>query len=119
MQRQPALKSEARVNNMILGYQIQLRRVNGRRRDLSIGLAFKLVLAPFAILLLYAGLFGARGEMAQITVFEAAMPPQIGAAIVAIDHDLDPELVTLMVGVGISISFVTLPLWRQMLTAIA
>ena len=33
---------------------------------------------------------GARGETIQITIFEAAMAPQIGAAIVAVDHDLDP-----------------------------
>lgn len=102
-----------------VGYQIQFRQVNGRLRDLSIGLGFKLLLAPIAIGLVYAGLFGARGEMMQITIFEAAMPPQIGAAIVAIDHDLDPELVTLMVGVGIPLSFLTLPLWRQALNAIA
>ena len=47
----------------------------------------------------------------RITIFEAAMAPQIGAAIVAVDHDLDPALVTLMVGVGIPLSFLTLPLW--------
>jgi len=32
--------------------------------------------------------------------FEAAMGPMIGASIVAIDHELDPPLLTLMVGVG-------------------
>ena len=43
----------------------------------------------------------------------------IGAAIVAMEHDLDPQLVTLMVGIGIPISFLTLPLWRQALSMIA
>jgi predicted permease len=50
--------------------------------------------------------------MVQITIFEAAMPPQIGAAIVAMERDLDPQLVTLMVGIGIPLSFLTLPMWR-------
>ena len=45
-----------------------------------------------------------------MTIFEAAMAPQIGAAIVAMEHKLDPPLVTLMVGIGIPLSFLTLPL---------
>jgi predicted permease len=46
------------------------------------------------------------------------MAPQIGAAIVAVDHDLDPPLVTLMVGLGIPLSFLTLPLWWHILKSI-
>ena len=69
------------------------------------GPRFKLVAGPAIVALVFAGLFGARGENIQITIFEAAMGPQIGGAIVAIDHDLDPALVTLMVGVGIPSRF--------------
>lgn len=45
----------------------------------------------------------------RVTVFEAAMAPMIGASIVAMEHELDPPLVTLMI--GIPLSFVTLPAW--------
>ena len=38
--------------------------------------------------------------------------------IVAIEHKLDPPLVTLMVGIGIPLSFLTLPLWWYVLQAI-
>ena len=51
------------------------------------------------------------GISAQVTIFELAMAPQIGAAIVAMDHKLDAPLATLMVGLGIPLSFLTLPLW--------
>ena len=102
-----------------VGFQIQFSESRGRVRELTLGLTFKLIVAPMVIGLLYAGLFGGRGEMIQITIFEAAMPPQIGAAIVAMDHDLDPQLVTLMVGIGIPLSFVTLFAWRQMLSVVA
>jgi malate permease and related proteins len=51
-----------------------------------------------------------------VTVFEAAMGPMIGASIVAIDHELDPPLLTLMVGVGIPFSFLTLPVWWHLLS---
>jgi len=98
-----------------VGYQMQLSEVHGRGSQLAIGLGFKLLLAPLLIALVYAGLFAGRGEAVGITIFEAAMPPQIGAAIVAMERDLDPQLVTLMVGIGIPLSFLTLPLWRHVI----
>jgi hypothetical protein len=88
-------------------------------RELGMGLAFKLVLGPAIVAVLFAGLLDARGETIQITIFEASMAPQIGAAIVAVDHDLDPALVTLMVGIGIPLSFLTVPLWWYVLRPLA
>lgn len=102
-----------------VGYQIQWSAVHGKLRELGMGLIFKLVLGPAIVAALFAGLLGARGETIQITIFEAAMAPQIGAAIVAVDHDLDPALVTLMVGIGIPLSFVTVPLWWHVLKPLA
>lgn len=98
-----------------VGYQLHLSQVRGKALPLTVGLAFKLAVAPALILLLFAGLFGDRGEVLQVTVFEAAMPPMIGASIVAMDHELDPPLLTLMVGIGIPLAFVTLPVWYRIL----
>ena len=98
-----------------VGYQLHLSHVRGKALPLATGLVFKLAIAPSLILLLFAGLLGERGEVLQVTVFEAAMPPMIGASIVAMDHELDPPLLTLMVGVGIPLAFVTLPVWYQLL----
>ena len=98
-----------------VGYQIQWKSMRSKLREVGLGLAFKLALGPAFIALVLAGFFAARGETIQITIFEAAMAPQIGAAIVALDHDLDPQLVTLMVGIGTPLSFLTLPLWWQAL----
>jgi len=39
----------------------------------------------------------------------------ITAGIVAMDHDLDPPLVTMMLGIGIPLSFATLPVWAMLL----
>ena len=102
-----------------VGYQIQWSAVHGKLRELGMGLIFKLVLGPAIVAVLFAGLLGARGETIQITIFEASMAPQIGAASVAVDHDLDPALVTLMVGIGIPLSFVTVPLWWHVLKPLA
>jgi predicted permease len=83
--------------------------------ELAIGFGFKLVAAPALIALLYLWLFGVRGEIVQMSIFEAAMAPQIGASIVAIERNLDPPLVALMVGIGIPLSFLTLPVWWYLL----
>ena len=82
------------------------------------GLLFKLALAPAIILFIFAAVFGVEEPVMRVTVFEAAMAPMIGASIVAMDHDLDPPLITLMLGVGIPLSFLTLPVWWYLLTLI-
>ncbi len=43
----------------------------------------------------------------------------IGAAVVAMDHDLAPALVTLVVGLGIPLSFLPLPAWTGVLAGFA
>ena len=39
------------------------------------------------------------------------MAPQIGGAIVAMQYGLDASLITLMVGLGTILSFLTVPMW--------
>ena len=99
-----------------VGHQLQLSHVRGKVSALTIGLAFKLALGPALILLLFAPMLRSDWQMLSVTVSEAAMGPMIGASIVAMDHELDPPLVTLMVGVGIPLSFLTLPLWWYLLS---
>lgn len=46
------------------------------------------------------------------------MGPQIGGSIVALKHGLDRPLVILMVGIGIPLSFATLPFWWWLLQGV-
>jgi len=94
-----------------VGLQLKLGALRGNRGPLAMGIGYKLVLGPLLMLLLYVGGLGLRGPTTQITLFEAAMAPQIGGSIVAIQYGLDAPLISLMVGVGTVLSFVTLPLW--------
>lgn len=100
-----------------VGYQVRWSAVRGKSHLLAMGLGFKLVAAPAIIALLYGTLFGLDSDEMRITVFEAAMAPQIGAAIVAMEYELDSPLVTLMVGVGTPLSFATVPFWAWVLGA--
>jgi len=94
-----------------VGLQLRLGHIAEHKRNLALGLGFKLILAPLAIYLLYVQWLGAQGLAIQVTLFEAAMPSMITAAIVAKEHDLDPDLANLMVAVGLILSFFTLSAW--------
>jgi predicted permease len=67
---------------------------------------------------LYVWWLQAHGMILRITLFEAAMGPAISAGIVASDAGLNPPLVTLVVAIGIALSFLTLPVWWCVLGAV-
>lgn len=91
------------------------RKARGSLGELLAGLGFKLVFGPALVAALLVGGTGATGRGAQVVVFEAAMGPRIGSAIVAIQHGLNPRLVTSMVGIGIPLSLSTAALWSLLL----
>ncbi|OFZ18507.1 MAG: hypothetical protein A2X94_00765 [Bdellovibrionales bacterium GWB1_55_8] len=103
----------------LLSVGLQLE-INGARLKfhtprIVAGLLFKLVLGPALIALLYLRAFGAQGTEISISIIQAAMPPMIMGAVLANDYDLEPELANLMVGIGIPISFLTVPAWYWLL----
>ena len=101
-----------------VGYQLRLSGLRGASA-LASGLVFKLVLGPAAMALLFVGGLHASGELAQVTIFEAAMGPQIGGAIVAMENGLDSTAWSgVMVGVGIPLSILTASIWSLLLHAV-
>ena len=101
-----------------VGLQLRFDELKDIKVPLAAGLSFKLLIGPALLVLLYVGFLRASGDVVQITLFESAMGPQIGASIVAIQHGLNPPLITLLVGIGITLSFVTLPMWWYVLQGI-
>lgn len=101
-----------------VGFQLQFGGLRQVIMPLSAGLAYKLLLGPAIIFMLYNTLLGATGTVIQVTIFEAAMAPMITAGIIAIDHELRPQLVGMLVGIGIPFSFVTLHFWHMFLTMV-
>ncbi len=96
-----------------VGLQLKLGTLHKNRTPLAMGIGYKLVLGPLLMLVSYVGVMGFGGSTTEVMLFESAMGPQIGASIVAIQYGLDAELISLVVGVGTVLSFVTLPLWWQ------
>lgn len=94
-----------------VGYQLRLSQLKGELKPLAVGLLFKLILGPAVVMGLFIGLLHGDGTVMKVTIFEAAMGPMITAGIVATEHKLNPTLVSLMLGIGIPLSFLTLPVW--------
>jgi len=103
-----------------VGLQLHLSReiLALRWKPLITGLTFKLVLAPVFFTVLYGLLFPAKSEIIHITLLEAAMAPMITAAVVANEFELDGELANLMVGLGIPLSLLTVPIWHYFILGV-
>lgn len=94
-----------------VGFQLRLSGVLARKGALALGLGYKLALAPALVVLALWAVPGVAPIVREATVLQNAMAPMVSAAILASEHELDPELAALMVGVGIPLSFLTAPLW--------
>lgn len=94
-----------------VGLQLKVSLKHLPFKELSVGLLFKLVLAPAFIYFLYYVVMKQRGMEIDISLIESAMPPMVMGSVMAVTYDLNPKLANLMVGLGIPISFITLFLW--------
>ncbi|MBL7685839.1 MAG: AEC family transporter [Deltaproteobacteria bacterium] len=92
-----------------VGFQMKINQIRPHRTPFLWGLFYKLIFGP--ILLGFVGYFFFKGDVQvlRVSLFEAAMPPMISAGILAMEHQLDSDLAVLLVGIGIPISFLTLP----------
>ena len=97
-----------------VGLQLRLRLARGQISALAAALAWKLALAPLIVGAIGVAL-GMSGMVLTIAVLESAMAPMISAAILADQHDLEPSLANTVLGVGILLSFITVPLVNHLL----
>jgi malate permease and related proteins len=94
-----------------VGLQVKINPTALKSSFLWYGLGYKLVFIPLLIYFMFAKVFGLEGLMLEVSVLEAAMAPMITGSIIAITHQLEPRLASLLVGVGIPLSFLTLGVW--------
>lgn len=80
------------------------------------GLFHKLALAPALILLLYLYVADLPPIVANVSILEAAMPPMVTPAIIAMDKDLNPSLASLLIAIGIPIGIGTVFGWHAFLS---
>ena len=104
---------------MSVGMQLSFSALRDKARLLCLGLAYKLIACPGLVI---AVLWVNDSESAlagRVSLIEAAMPPMIGAGIVASQFKLDARLVSMMISLGIPLGLVTAPLWLWLLGRVA
>ncbi len=89
-----------------VGFLLNLRTLKGHSFALGIGLGVKLILLPMIVAFVYH-FITPNQLMYKTIVMEAAMAPMVTSTIVAIDRNIAPHLASLMLGIGIPLSFLT------------
>ena len=100
-----------------VGFQLTLRLNKEVTLQLGFGLLMKLIMAPAAALI-FCKITGMEGEAVRVSIFESGMPPMVSAGALAVIANLSPALTSALVGVGIILSFATLPILYQVLSLI-
>ncbi|MHB1987185.1 MAG: AEC family transporter [Acidimicrobiales bacterium] len=94
-----------------VGMQLETSAPRAIRGPLAAGLVAKLVVLPVLVSLVAYLALGDHSTATRVAMFEMAMPPAVGGAIVANRYGLAPPLPSMLVGVGVLFSFGTLLLW--------
>lgn len=92
-----------------VGFALTVKFSKAEISPLLSALGIKLLLMPAVAAALWFGL-GYSGPAVSISVFQAAMPPMISAGAIAIMAGLAPRLVSGIIGLGILLGLITLPL---------
>ena len=103
---------------LAVGLSIKLKLPRDEVAPLATGLVLKLLVMP-ALAVPLSLLFSMRGTMLQANVLEAAMPPMISGAALAMAHGLAPRLAAALAGYGIVLGLLTLPAWAWLLARLA
>jgi predicted permease len=97
-----------------VGLQFRLQLQRARTAALLLALGWKLALAPLLVWL--GGLvIGVSSAILTVAVLQSAMAPMITATILAEQNDLEPQLANSVLGVGIVLSLLTVPLADHLL----
>ena len=98
-----------------VGLQLKIDTRSKHWSFLALGLFFKLLVMPLFFFLLYRIIFGTKGLDIDVSIMESAMAPMITASILASNYGLKPKLSSMMIGIGIPLSFISLAFWYYIL----
>jgi predicted permease len=98
-----------------IGTQLKWKTKNFEFWPFSMGLAYKLFLAPLLIYLLYDLLSSTSELIIKTSIVEAAMAPMVTGVLLAIDYKLRPNLTSMFAAIGIPLSLITTWLWYSFL----
>ena len=94
-----------------VGLQLKFKGWKQQFSQISMTMLYKLMIAP-ALVLIVALLIGIKGDVARISIFEAAMPTLITSSIIAEQFRLNSRLINLIIGISILVGFITTAFWN-------
>ncbi|GMQ25609.1 AEC family transporter [Algoriphagus sp. oki45] len=100
---------------LVIGLRFSLDMQAITSRFFWYGMGYRLILAPALIALIYANWMDSQSLEYKVTVLESGMAPMITGSIIAIQFGLQPKLATLLSGLGMPISAITLAVWYLVL----
>lgn len=100
---------------LVIGLRFAIDMKSISSRFFWYGLAYRLVLAPALVAVIFGQVMNPSSLEFKVTVLESGMAPMITGSIIAIQFGLQPKLATLLSGLGMPISALTLALWYLIL----
>ena len=98
-----------------VGFNLRFSAVRERIRDVSIVLFIKMIFVPLLLIFILYSLGFEFSIPVKATILEISMPPMVLASIFVIGANLDKDLAVSSVGLGILVSFITVPLIMWMI----
>jgi hypothetical protein len=92
-----------------VGMKFKLSSIQGKEKESFIIIIISMVLIPLSLYLI-ALLFFQFDMSIKVSIIEAAMPPMVLATVIAIKAGLDEELGMASLGIGMILSFISIPL---------
>jgi predicted permease len=100
---------------LVIGLRFSVDLQSIKSKFFWFGLGYRLILAPAIVWLVYSQWMDIESLEFKVTVLESGMAPMITGSIVAMQFGLQPRLATLLSGLGMPISALTLMLWYVIL----
>jgi predicted permease len=100
---------------LAIGLKFSVDRSSLASRFFWYGLGYRLILAPALVWLIYHNFLPEDSLELKVTVLESGMAPMITGSIVAMKFGLQPRLATLLSGLGMPLSAISLLIWYFLL----
>lgn len=94
-----------------VGWQLEPSALRGQGRRVTVGLAYKLLVAPLVMLALVWLTAPTVGLAERVAVAQAAMAPMVTGGVLAAEYELEPKLAAGLIAVGVPLSLATVPAW--------
>jgi hypothetical protein len=98
-----------------VGVQLSFSDLKGMGKIIILGLFYKLVFAPLIIYILFIQIFGISNLIGKVSVFEASMGPMITSTLLVSEKNIEGELASVLLAIGIIASFFTSYFWFRIL----